>query len=109
MKYFSSVALLTGLINTYFACVGIEEMLQPREPKNPKLSNRKTKPALNTDLVTPNTSKYEQPTITGLAVHLGFDSLAAFEEYEAKGMFRYYVKRARLYQPHRLIYPYNAR
>ncbi|WP_345948264.1 terminase small subunit [Mucilaginibacter sp. PAMB04274] len=35
-------------------------------------------------------------TLTGLALHLGFDSLQAFETYENKGKFASALKRARL-------------
>jgi hypothetical protein len=38
----------------------------------------------------------EPPTLTGLALHLGFDSLAEFEEYEQNGELGYLLKRARL-------------
>ncbi|GAB3911915.1 terminase small subunit [Mucilaginibacter boryungensis] len=38
----------------------------------------------------------EPPTLTGLALHLGFDSLAEFEAYEQKGELSSELKRARL-------------
>ncbi|WP_426671259.1 terminase small subunit [Mucilaginibacter sp. McL0603] len=41
-------------------------------------------------------SKPQQITITGLALHLGFSSRQAFEDYEAKGKFADNLKRARL-------------
>lgn len=41
-------------------------------------------------------SKSQQITITGLALHLGFSSRQAFEDYEAKGKFADHLKRARL-------------
>jgi DNA-packaging protein gp3 len=41
-------------------------------------------------------SKSQQITITGLALHLGFSSRQAFEDYETKGKFADHLKRARL-------------
>lgn len=41
-------------------------------------------------------NKSQQITITGLALHLGFSSRQAFEDYEAKGKFADHLKRARL-------------
>lgn len=38
----------------------------------------------------------EPPTLTGLALHLGFDSLAEFEAYELTGELSSELKRARL-------------
>ena len=38
----------------------------------------------------------EQPTITGLAYHLGFESRQSLYDYEQKGEFSYMIKRARL-------------
>jgi hypothetical protein len=38
----------------------------------------------------------EPPTITGLALHLGFESRQSFYDYEARGEFSYAIKRARL-------------
>ncbi len=43
------------------------------------------------------TIKIEVPTITGLVIHLGFESRDAFYKYEKKVEFRYTVKRARLF------------
>jgi hypothetical protein len=38
----------------------------------------------------------QPPTLSGLALHLGFDSLNAFEAYEQKGNYASTLKRARL-------------
>lgn len=38
----------------------------------------------------------EPPTLSGLALYLGFDSLQAFEAYESNGRFASILKRARL-------------
>jgi hypothetical protein len=38
----------------------------------------------------------QPPTLSGLALHLGFDSLLAFEAYEKNGRFAAIAKRARL-------------
>lgn len=38
----------------------------------------------------------QPPTLTGLAIYLGFDSLRAFEAYEKNGRFASILKRARL-------------
>lgn len=42
----------------------------------------------------------EPPTITGLALHLGFSSRQSFYDYEAKEEFAYTIKRARLRVEH---------
>lgn len=38
----------------------------------------------------------DRPTITGLALHLGFESRQSFYDYEKSGEFSYIIKRARL-------------
>jgi len=38
----------------------------------------------------------QPPTLSGLAFHLGFDSLQAFESYEQNGKYSSILKRARL-------------
>ena len=38
----------------------------------------------------------QPPTLSGMALHLGFDSLQAFEAYEKNGRFASILKRARL-------------
>lgn len=38
----------------------------------------------------------EQPTITGLCLHLGFESRQSFYDYQEKPLFTYTIKRARL-------------
>jgi len=46
-----------------------------------------------------NTDKNDKanfPTITGLALHLGFNSLDEFDQYETNGRFASAIKRARL-------------
>lgn len=40
--------------------------------------------------------KKENPTITGLALFLGFESRQSIYDYEKKGKFSYTIKRARL-------------
>jgi len=43
-------------------------------------------------------SRYpEQPTITGLAIYLGFESRQSVYDYEKNGEFSYTIKRARLH------------
>lgn len=39
----------------------------------------------------------EQPTITGLAIYLGFESRQSIYDYEKNGEFSYTIKRARLF------------
>ncbi len=43
------------------------------------------------------TIKIPVPTITGLVIHLGFESRTSFYDYEKKVEFMYTVKRARLF------------
>jgi hypothetical protein len=40
------------------------------------------------------------PTITGLVLHLGFESRQSFYDYEQKPQFTYTIKRARLFIEH---------
>lgn len=41
-------------------------------------------------------ASYNKPTITGLALHLGFESRQSMYDYEKRGEFSYTIKRARL-------------
>jgi len=43
------------------------------------------------------TRRPENPTITGLAIHIGFESRQSVYDYEKSGQFSYIIKRARLY------------
>jgi len=46
------------------------------------------------------TRKPEPPTVTGLAIYLGFESRQSVYDYEKQGEFSYIIKRARLYVEH---------
>ena len=51
----------------------------------------------NTPPATGNTPlKPDPPTLSGLALFLGFDSIAGFDAYEATGQYKTHLKRARL-------------
>lgn len=112
IKYFNSAIELTGLINAYFVSVGVEETIQPRPSKNKLIqyNPEKTRSVVKAIPPRPSDGKHDPPTITGLALFLGFESLAAFETYEARGRYPHYLKRARLLIPVRLKdQPYCAR
>jgi hypothetical protein len=94
MKFFKTATLFTGLINSYFAGIGIESNIKPRlrTYQLPKVTLKNTKPP---DGKT-NNETHDPPTLTGLALFMGFQSLKDFEIYEGAGEFAYYLKRARL-------------
>ncbi|HEY0245444.1 MAG TPA: terminase small subunit [Mucilaginibacter sp.] len=71
---FPAASQLTVLIDSYF--LGFE--------------NKESKPQKD------NIEKSDSPTITGLALHLGFNSRDEFDLYETKGRFASALKRARL-------------
>lgn len=48
------------------------------------------------DYFTSTKAQKESPTITGLALHLGFASRQSFYDYEGREPFSYTIKRARL-------------
>jgi len=76
-KYpFRSVAELENLIESYF------DGLNPKNEPQPDAKKQKREP-------TP-------PTMSGLAYHLGFESVEAFEACEAKGKYTFWLKRAGL-------------
>ena len=76
-KYpFRSATELENLIETYF------EELHPKDETQPDAKKQKREP-------TP-------PTFSGLAYHLGFESIEAFEACEAKGKYAFHLKRASL-------------
>jgi len=86
MRYFRSKAPLVELIESYF---------------KKALSNSKLK-----------TKQHDPPTITGLALHLGFKSKEEFDRYEIKGVFGALITQARFrimaYYESRLHYPAPA-
>lgn len=76
-KYpFSSIDELDKLIKTYF------EKLD--DDANTEADSKKAK------------KEVAPPTMSGLAYHLGFESIQAFEACEAKGKYAFRLKRARL-------------
>ena len=85
---FTTASELDDMIDQYFN--DIEEKNIPDEEKI-KNTEKAVAPGQK-----PSKSKPQQITITGLALHLGFSSRQAFEDYEAKGKFADNLKRARL-------------
>ena len=83
LPYFKPKAKLVNLIESYF-----EKALNPPKSKD---------------------KIHEPPTITGLALHLGFKSKEDFELYETRGTFGGTITRARFrimaYYESRLHYP----
>jgi len=96
IKYFKSAAELVARINAYFTSVGIEYTLEPRPSKNPKYNANRAADEIKVTPTKPAGDKYDPPTIAGLALFLGFDSLLDFSTYEARGKYPHYLKRARL-------------
>jgi len=97
-KQFHSATIVANLVNAYFAGVGIEANAYPKTvaktsgqpvPSKGATGQKRVKSILMT-------GKHDPPTITGLALHLGFDSLEDFERYENKGRYAVHLKRGRL-------------
>jgi len=96
--HYPLVSVVVDLINSYFASVGMEgnahrnrrgRICKPPDPPEGK-------PAIKPSRGRPSAKKYDQPTITGLALHMGFDTLEEFERYENVGKFGLHLTRARL-------------
>ena len=92
LRIFRSLAFLTLLIEEYFNTVGIDT-----NAIKPKTGNS-TSPVKTTKRTTRRSTKveFEPPTITGLALHLGFNGLDEFNLYEKEGRYSTALKRARL-------------
>jgi hypothetical protein len=91
LRYFRSLPILTSLIDEYFTSVGIDT-----GATSPKVQNNTE--SLKSLRIKTSVAEAEPdpPTITGLALHLGFNSLKEFEQYEKAGRFASRLKRARL-------------
>jgi len=118
MKTFESARHLTNLLNAYFASVDIAANFAPgKQPKTVRtksiiapenIAPQKTKRTPKTKNLKPHTdnlqptthnsqpNKPDPPTLSGLALYLGFDSIAEFDIYEANGPYKTHLKRARL-------------
>ncbi|MBB3057246.1 terminase small subunit [Mucilaginibacter gotjawali] len=83
---FTTFKQLANRIDAYFN-------LSNEAPQNEKKSKGKTEPA---QLSEATARDAEPATLSGLALYLGFNSLAAFEDYEQKGEFAPALQRARL-------------
>ena len=81
---FTTAKQLNNRIDHYFNLSG-------EPPKSEKKSKSSTETAELTE-----TSFSEPATISGLALYLGFNSMAHFEEYEQNGNFAATLQRARL-------------
>jgi len=91
LKYFSSVAVIVDLINSYFSSIGIEANVVRHNKGRKKKTPVKLNPEAKKTEVKP-----DPPTLTGFALHLGFNSIEELEHYERDGQFAHHVKRARL-------------
>lgn len=82
-KQFNSDEELANLINSYFRHLEADEndSVIPEKTINPK-KNQNNGP--------------EPATITGMALYLGFSSIAEFEHYEQQGSYAHILKRGRL-------------
>lgn len=90
MTHFYSVAELSDRVEKYFLSVAGQPV---PEAKLPAKYIKKTSPLA---MYTPKTNKPEVPLLTGLALFLGFPSLADFEAYEQTGLFKKTLREARL-------------
>jgi hypothetical protein len=86
--FFPSAQKLDDRINQYFNDIELKNA-----PEDEQINN--TGKIVNSEKKT-SKSNSQQITITGLALHLGFSSRQAFEDYEANGKFADHLKRARL-------------
>jgi hypothetical protein len=97
IRYFNSADEITDLINKYFAEIGINSNLLPRVPKNKLLQYKSPKKTqinmVNAELAA---MKHDPPTLSGLALYLGFQNIEDFEIYTVRGRYAYYAKVARL-------------
>src|ERR1700744_2393493 len=92
LRFFRSLAMLTSLVEEYFNSVGIDATtLRIKDEAVSKPAAKKRRSAKQAIKV-----ETKPPTITGLALHLGFNSLEEFEQYEKVGRFATTLKRARL-------------
>ena len=94
VKNFPSATYVTDLINAYFASVGIEANAAPKTKL--KAAKPAKKPLVKRLAKKPAAIKYDPPTITGLALYLGFNTLEELEYYENNGRYAIHLKRARL-------------
>lgn len=84
---FSTEKKLTNLIDEYFKLI---------EQANDAINENLTDSKLSSAKAKKDNNCAESPTITGLALHLGFNSLHEFEDYEINGQFSDTLKRGRL-------------
>lgn len=75
--HFRSPAELADLIESYFKPYELADQVQTTDAKK-------------------QTQHFDPMTMSGLAYHLGFDSLASYEAYEAKAKYAHHLKRAKL-------------
>jgi hypothetical protein len=94
-KSFATAQDLIDPINAYFLSTGIDINMQVRTSRSKLQQYHPVKPS--SAAITSENTKFDLPTLSGLAVFLGFDSLEEFENYEIRGRFPYYLKRARLH------------
>ena len=68
---------------------------QPRKYEDPKTMEKAIE--LYFETITDDEGKYkEPPTVTGLAIALGFESRQSMYDYEKNGEYSYIIKRAKL-------------
>src|SRR5476649_4991 len=85
IKKFPDEVTLSKLIKSYFASIGNKQRRRISKKEISVSTNLKENTVDNTP---------EQPTITGLALYLGFNSLREFDEYENRGKHAHLIKRA---------------
>ena len=102
IKYFHSAVELVNLINGYFAGIGIDAkftVIRGRKPKFDRKTQPKHRLQANTIIDSaskPVDEKNSPPTLSGLALFLGFESIDDLEAYETQGLYKLHIRRARL-------------
>ncbi|MGZ3755497.1 MAG: hypothetical protein ACXVAY_00890 [Mucilaginibacter sp.] len=102
IKHFRSAVELVDLINGYFASIGIQAMFTVVRGRKPKIKTQKqTQHIRQAKMIAGNDSKtvderHDPPTLSGLALFLGFESIRDLEAYESQGLYKLHIKRARL-------------
>lgn len=91
---FETVEQLEKSIADYFEYIKGET--EEKEIDIPKKDRKSGGPKAQKEMFTQVVRPPEPPTITGLALFLGFASRQSFYDYEKDGLFSYAIKRARL-------------
>jgi hypothetical protein len=98
IKHFRSAVELVNLINGYFAGIGIDAKFTVIRGRKPKIKPH-IRPQANTTVDSIGKAvdeKHDPPTLSGLALSLGFESILDLEVYEYQGPYKVHIRKARL-------------